>query len=118
MIDKNYYIKQLQSKLSALDPYLVLLFGSYAIGVPDKDSDLDLFVVLNDNTMPISFKEKQELYFKVSEHTHDIAKEIPIDLIVFTKPMFEDFKAMNSSFSKDLLKNGIVLYETGNSTMA
>lgn len=118
MNNKNFYIKQLQRKLSVLDPYLVLLFGSYATGEPNQDSDLDVFVVLNDNTMPKSFKEKQELYFKVSEHTHEIAKKIPIDLIVFTKPMFEQFKTLNSSFSKEILKNGIILYETDNSSMA
>ena len=65
----NIYIQQLRESLSKLNPYLVLLFGSHAYGTPHHDSDLDIFVVLNDNSMPTTFKEKQALYMKVSPYT-------------------------------------------------
>ena len=114
----NIYIKQLKENLQVLNPYLVLLFGSYAYGTPNQDSDLDIFVVLNDNTMPTTFKEKQVLYLKVSQYTRSIAKQIPIDLLVFTIPMYEQFKTMKSNFSKEILNKGIVLYETNHPAMA
>jgi len=114
----NIYIKQLKENLQVLNPYLVLLFGSYAYGTPNQDSDLDIFVVLNDNTMPTTFKEKQALYLKVSQYTRSIAKQIPIDLLVFTIPMYEQFKTMKSNFSKEILNKGIVLYETNHPAMA
>lgn len=112
MVSENKYIQQLQTNLSTIDPYLVLLFGSYAYGTPDLDSDLDVFVVLNDQSMPATFKEKQELYLKVSSLTRPVAKQIPIDLMVFTLPMFEQFKLANTSFSEEILTKGIVIYET------
>jgi predicted nucleotidyltransferase len=101
-----------------LNPYLVLLFGSYAYGTPHIDSDLDIIVVLNDNTMPVTFKEKQSLYLKVSPYTRPVAKQIPVDLIVYTIPMYEHFKETKNSFSKEIIQKGIVLYENKHSAMA
>lgn len=112
MKSENKYIEQLKANLSKIDPYLVLLFGSYAYGTPDQDSDLDVFVILNDQNMPVTFKEKQDLYLKVSPLTRPVAKQIPIDLMVFTIPMFEQFKLANTNFSEEILTKGIVIYET------
>ncbi len=36
---------------------------------------------------------------------------MPIDLIVYTKPMYERFVDLKSMFSREVLKRGIVLYE-------
>jgi len=118
MQNNNTYINQLKEKLSELDPFLVLLYGSYAYGTPHTDSDLDIIVVLNDNTMPVTFKEKQSLYLKVSPYTRPVAKQIPVDLIVYTIPMYKHFKEMNSNFSKEILQKGIIIYETKHSAMA
>lgn len=113
----NIYIKQIRDNLSELNPYLVLLFGSYAYGTPHSDSDLDILVVLNDNTMPVTFKEKQALYLKVSPYTRSVAKQIPVDLIVYTIPMFEHLKETQSNFSKVIFQKGIILYENKHSAM-
>jgi len=118
MQSDNIYIEQLKINLSELNPYLVLLFGSYAYGTPHQDSDLDIFVVLNDNSMPTTFQEKQALYLKVSPYTRPIAKQIPIDLMVFTIPMYEQFKSIKSNFSQEILNKGVVIYESNHSTMA
>jgi predicted nucleotidyltransferase len=118
MQTENIYIKQLTESLKTINPQMVLLFGSYAYGSPNENSDLDIFVVLSDNSMPTSFKEKQALYLKVSPYTRSIARQIPIDLLVYTIPMYEQFKAMKSNFSKEILNKGIILYESNNETMA
>ena len=118
MLPYNKYIEQLKTNLKAIDPYMVLLFGSYAYGNPDEDSDLDVFVVLNDQSMPVTFKERQDLYLKVSSLTRPVAKQIPIDLMVFTLPMYEQFKLANTSFSEEILTKGIVIYESKHQTMA
>jgi predicted nucleotidyltransferase len=118
MQTENIYIKQLTESLKTINPQMVLLFGSYAYGSPNENSDLDIFVVLSDNSIPTSFKEKQALYLKVSPYTRSIARQIPIDLLVYTIPMYEQFKAMKSNFSKEILNKGIILYESNNETMA
>jgi uncharacterized protein len=112
------YLQELKDNLSKLDPYLVLLFGSYAYGSPHADSDLDIMVVLNDYTIPASFKEKQSLYLKVSPYTRSVAKKVPVDLIVYTIPMYENFRKIRNGFSEEVLEKGIILYESKHTPMA
>jgi predicted nucleotidyltransferase len=114
----NTYIQQLKENLKELNPYLVILFGSYAYGTPHIDSDIDLLVVTNDEFLPQSFKEKTDLYISVSEHILNISKQVPVDLIVYTLPMYKQFIETGSSFSKEILNKGIVIYESKHPAMA
>ena len=79
-----------------------------------SDSDIDLIVVTNDDYLPRSYKEKSDIYLKVSSLLEDIVEKIPIDLIVFTKPMYNKFNELGSLFSKEVSQKGIVLYEVDN----
>ncbi len=118
-MDKHtIYIQQLKEKLKELNPYLVLLFGSCAYGTPHDDSDIDLIVVTDDEFIPQTFKEKTDLYISVSEHILNISKQVPVDLIVYTKPMYKQFIKTGSSFSKEILSKGKVIYESKHSAMA
>ena len=112
------YIQQLKEKLAELDPYMVLLFGSYANGTSDKDSDIDLLVVTNDNFMPQSFKEKHEIYKLVSQKIRSVKCQISVDLIVHTKPMYQSFIKQNSSFAREIITRGKVIYEGNHKRMA
>ncbi len=62
----NQYIEQIKEILSKYNPYLILLFGSYAYGTPDEDSDIDILVVTQDNFIPQNFKEHTKIYMKIS----------------------------------------------------
>ena len=105
-------IKEILRKLtSGLNLYKVILFGSFAYGNPERDSDIDLIVVTDDDYMPKSYEENMTNYLKVSSMLRDIKKRIPIDLIVHTKPMHEKFNQLGSMFSKEVAKRGEVLYE-------
>ncbi|NUN22757.1 MAG: nucleotidyltransferase domain-containing protein [Candidatus Jettenia caeni] len=100
---------QLVERLKPLNPERVILFGSYAYGQPSRDSDIDLIVVTTDGFVPQNFKENSEIYLKVSKRLRDIQAKIPIDLIVFTKPMYEKFVELKGMFSKKVLREGITL---------
>jgi predicted nucleotidyltransferase len=102
---KNEIIKALKP----ISPDRVILFGSYAYGNPEKNSDIDLLVVTNENYFPKNFSEKNEIYLKVSSRLRAIQKEYPIDIIVHTKPMFEKFIELDSMFARKILKSGINL---------
>ncbi len=118
MQPENIYIQQLIEKLKELNPHLILLFGSYAYGSPHKDSDIDLVVVTNDDYMVQTFKEKTDLYVRVNGYIRDIARKVPIDLLVYTKPMYQKFIELQSSFAREILSNGIVLYESEHTRVA
>lgn len=105
-------------RLKKLNPYKIILFGSFAYGRPDRDSDVDLIVVTNEEFFPASYQEKSDLYLKVSNALTDVAGKIPIDLIVYTKSMYRKFVQMGSLFSKEVIQKGVVLYETDHERMA
>ena len=105
------YIPALIEKLKTTKPEKIILFGSYAYGVPSPDSDLDILVVTGDNFIPSSFSEKSKIYLKISQSISEIKKEFPIDLIVHTKAMHQLFIEINSLFARELISKGKVLYE-------
>ena len=45
--------------LRPIDPERVILFGSYAYGTPDADSDIDLYIVTKENviSLGVTFEE-------------------------------------------------------------
>jgi len=118
MPEDYFYIQKLTERLSELNPYLVVLFGSYANGTPNKDSDIDLLVVTNDEFAPKSFDERIKVQLTISNHIFEIAKQVPIDLIVYTIPMYKQFIEQNSVFAYEISTKGIILYERHNPTMA
>lgn len=115
---KNLYINQFIENIKELNSFLVLLFGFFAYGTPHKYSNLDIFIVLKDNSLLITFCKKQALYLKVRPYIRQIAKQISVDLLVFTIPIYEQFKEMKSNFSKEIFKKGKILYESNNKTVA
>jgi len=115
---ENIYIQQISKNLQTINPYLILLFGSYAYGIPHNDSDIDLLVVTNDEFVPQTFNEKTQLYLSVNILIRNIAKKVPIDLLVYTKPMFEKFVELGTSFSREILSKGVVIYESKYAAMA
>jgi predicted nucleotidyltransferase len=95
--------------LKPVDPYRVILFGSYARGNPGKNSDIDLYVVTKDEFIPKNFREKKEIYLNVARNLYEIEKEIPIDLIVHTKDMSLKFTELGGAFSCRIISEGVIL---------
>jgi predicted nucleotidyltransferase len=104
----------LRALTNSLNLYKVILFGSFASGTAERDSDIDLIVVTDDDFMPRTYQENMQNYLSVSAVLRDIKARVPIDLIVHTKPMHDEFIHLGSMFSKDVMKKGEVLYEKNN----
>ena len=109
MVDIEEIQKDIMAALKPLGLDKVILFGSHAYGTPNSHSDIDLYVVTNDDSTPQSYKEKRALVWNVSSKILDIRKKYAIDLLVHTKQMHEKFIELQSSFSKEILENGRVL---------
>ena len=108
------YINDIVENLKAIKPEKVILFGSYATGDVTDDSDIDLIVVTSDNYFPKNYSEKMEIYLRVSNILNEIMGKVPIDLIVYTKPMYTKFIELGSMFYKEIEQTGKVLYEKSN----
>jgi len=98
--------KEIINSLKLLDLEKVILFGSYAYGSPTDDSDIDLLIVTNDDFIPQNFAEKMSLKLKIANEIDSIREEIPVDLLVYTKPMFKKFVELNSMFAREILSKG------------
>jgi len=112
------YIQQLKSSLTELNPYLILLFGSYAYVIPHINSDIDLLVVTNDTYIPQSYDERINLQLTTSSHIFELAKQVPIDMIVYTIPMYKKFIELNSIFAQEITTKEKILYESYNTRVA
>jgi uncharacterized protein len=89
-------------------PAYIILFGSYAYGKPDQDSDVDLLVVL-------SFEGKPA--HKAREILRGVNPTIPVDLLVRTPEQVKERVANNDWFIREILEKGRKLYESDNSGM-
>jgi len=102
---KNEIIESLQ----VIDPETVILFGSYAYGTPNKDSDIDLYVVTKEDFIPENFEQNLQIKKKVYMALSNFRKKYASDIIVHTLPVHEKFIELGSSFSKEITQKGIVL---------
>lgn len=110
-IDIEKLKKEIVERLKPLNPDKIILFGSYAHGNPDEDSDIDLYVVTNDDFIPMNWREKSDITLKISKRLRCLRKKHAIDLIVHTRKMSEKFTQYNSSFANEILTKGKILYE-------
>lgn len=95
--------------VTKLDPEKIILFGSYAYGKPDHDSDVDLFVIQETNQKYV------DRCVAVSELI--IPRPFPLDIIVKTPQEVELDLLKNDYFIKEIIELGKVLYErSGKST--
>ena len=111
----NPYIPLILERLREINPAKVILFGSHAYGTASDTSDLDLLIVTNDEYLPQSHHEKEQVYLEVARLLRDIRSETAVDLIVHTRPMYDRFLKMNSLFAKEVQQNGVLLYESDHS---
>jgi predicted nucleotidyltransferase len=107
--------KQILQSLKGIDPDKVVLFGSHAWGNPDKESDIDLYVVTKDDFIPANWREKNAIYLNVARSLENFMRRHPTDLIVHTLPMHRKFIELKSSFSREIRLKGIRLYESNQS---
>ena len=96
-------------QLEPLNLHKVILFGSYAYGKPHEDSDIDLYIVTNDEFLPNSFQENMDIKLKVIKMLDELTDKIAMDIIVHTKKMNEKFIALNSYFARTIYSKGEVL---------
>jgi uncharacterized protein len=105
------YLPLLIERLKRINPNKIILFGSYAYGNPNADSDIDILVITNDEFIPSSFSEKSKIYLSISQTISDIKREFPVDLLVHTKAMHNLFIENNSLFAQELVTKGKILYD-------
>lgn len=93
----------LRRLVAKVRPESVILFGSYAYGIPTPDSDVDLLVVW-ETTLPFI-----ERHVQVGETL--CPRAFPVDLIVLTPSELAERLASGNHFFVEITRRGRVVYE-------
>ena len=95
----NEFVANIAKKFK---PEKIILFGSYGYGNPNKDSDIDVLVVISSKKRPV------DLAIQIRSA---IPAPFPVDLLVRTPRQIEERLSMNDFFIKEIITKGKVLYE-------
>ena len=90
--------------VSSYAPEKVILFGSYAYGDPDRDSDIDLLIVKETTER---FIERWVTVHRILSGTH---RALPLEPLVLTPQEIEGRLAVGDQFIAEILEKGTVLY--------
>ena len=97
----NYIVEKIVQEIK---PEKIILFGSYARGNFNQDSDLDLFIIKDDKTPNRVIRRKVDALLR--------GRKFAVDLLV-RKPeeVAWNVKAGNPFYVHHIFQNGKVLYE-------
>jgi predicted nucleotidyltransferase len=94
-----------QRLVNALHPEKIYLFGSYAYGQPNDDSDVDLLIVVNDSDLPIRMKT-------VESYRALRGLLVPAEIKVVAQTVFEKRSQWLNSIERVVAEKGKLLYES------
>lgn len=102
MITKSKISQIVKLIVKSIEPEKIILFGSYADGKPDENSDLDLLII-KDSKIP-RYKRGREIrkYLR--------GTGIPMDIIVYTNEEIEKWKNVKEAFITQIISKGRVIY--------
>lgn len=100
----------IQKIVEHYQPEKIILFGSYATGNVDNDSDLDLCII----------KQTKQSFMQRSLEVRKILrpKDTPMDILVFTPREYEEKKSWTNHIAYFAHKYGKVQYENIHNRMA
>lgn len=85
----------------------IILFGSYAYGTPNKDSDIDLLVIKDipeNETREFRIKLKKALWLKLGKLNYSF------DILVDNEQRIQKRMEMGDLFYKEIYSNGRIIY--------
>ena len=109
MINIEKVKKEVLKQLTPFDPDKIILFGSYAYGTPNDESDIDLFLLKDD----LEKKDVRAYQLLLQKNLLEIQKKylIGIDLFVDSSERVESrIKDVKDQFYSEIMSRGSVLY--------
>jgi uncharacterized protein len=105
MITKEQIQEATKRLVEVYQPEAIYLFGSYAWGEPDEDSDIDLMIVVNDDV-----NVEWTAYKKGKWAIRDM--KITNDILVENNKVFKERAKHRSMLEHEIVTKGQKLYET------
>jgi len=91
----------------AIDPDKIILFGSYAYGKPNENSDIDICIIKD-----VEKKQFRDIKLTLLNKLRKIiiSNKIDIDIMVNNQKKIEERIKMGDLFYKDILEKGRIIY--------
>ena len=103
MREKHSLFKEIIARIvRKYQPEKIILFGSFAWGKPNRDSDIDLLIIK---------KTKKRFLDRLFKVRNIVDGEIPLDVLVHTPKEIEKRLKLGDFFYREILERGKVLYE-------
>ena len=100
---RRAYIKKICRRIAEeFKPEKIILFGSYAYGKPEPDSDVDLLVVM---------RFDGDYFLQAFRIRQRLALSLPMDLLVRTPEELQYRLDIGDSFMREIVERGKVMYE-------
>ncbi|MDR2670760.1 MAG: nucleotidyltransferase domain-containing protein [Oscillospiraceae bacterium] len=94
-----------ESVLKTVPAEAIYLFGSYAYGTPNEDSDLDIYVVVPDAVQ----ENPLNIGVAIRRNLRGSALHFPMDLMVGTSSVFNR-RRQEPTLQKLIAREGVLLY--------
>lgn len=102
MITQNKIQNIAETIANTIKPDKIILYGSYAWGKPDEQSDVDLFIIQKSNLTRIDrARNARKAIWGMG---------VPVDISVYTPNEVERRLNIGDFFIKDIINKGKILY--------
>lgn len=102
-IETNILDEMVRRLVAEFQPEQIILFGSYAWGEPNEDSDVDLFVIV-----PESVERPVERMRRAHHCLGDL--KVSADILVKTRAEADRYRNVRASLEHKVFGEGRVLY--------
>ena len=82
----------------------IFVFGSYAYGAPDEESDIDLCIVVD-----LNHRRKIDIIRDIRRKLMDVIMQ-PLDILVYTASEFQERSRLPTTLEHKILMNGLRVY--------
>jgi predicted nucleotidyltransferase len=104
-------LEKLVLSLKLADPYKIILFGSYANGNPNENSDIDLMVILDNDHVSKTYEERLNKKIYIRTLVREINRKMPLDILVYSKKELNLIKEHGNYFIDEVERTGRIIYE-------
>ena len=102
MLNMETIKNEIVERLAPLGPEKIILFGSYAYGSPRKDSDIDLFLLVD--------QPKENIEAKALFSLRDLMKKYKVGFDVLSESREFIAKRVDPFYRVDIMEKGKLLY--------
>jgi uncharacterized protein len=97
----NYFLQKIDSIYKIKEVYI---FGSYAYGTPNNDSDIDICIITEEDDISI-----RDMLKNIRKSTIDVIDK-PLDILIYKKDHFEERSVNESTIEYTISKKGVKVY--------